>query len=369
MSKFAHFGLSLLAVLLGIPLSIGTLMIFSFLFIFMIGILISASFAGSSNTSDTSLKYNYSYAYGNRTSENKIVSISVQGPIVSQSSAGDPLSSIFGIKFADGELIKEQLRDAANDSSVKGVILEIDSPGGIIPASKAISDGADYVRNAKKPIIAHVNGSGTSGAYWSAVSTDYIVAETGSISVNVGVILGDIPYFKSIIALGDVATQEPITFNSFSAGKYKDIGNPYREMSQPEKDSLNKLLNNEYDTFVNYVSARRNVPVATIKDTIGALPYGNKEAIELKMIDKEGSKEVAYEEIGSRIGAKDGDFVIEKEQYSGNFFGTLFGAVFNKQVKAVKKDTAINKDARIRYCASLTTKPLAVSGGLDTFCK
>lgn len=98
------------------------------------------------------------FAYGDENSTNLLVSVPVRGVILS-GSAADPLQSLFGQSYADGEMIKNSYAELADDPNVDGVILEIDSPGGMVTASKAIADGIEYYRSkTNNPIISHING-------------------------------------------------------------------------------------------------------------------------------------------------------------------------------------------------------------------
>lgn len=364
LTKGSHFGLSLLAVILGVPLSFFiTGFVLTMFFIAMIG----AAIGDTSSPATGPLPYSYMYKYGRQGSDNRFVSIPVYGPIVSQSSASDPLLTIFGGQFTDGEKIKEQLIALSHDDTVDGIVLEIDSPGGQVNASKALSDGISYFRGKGKPVIAHINGYGASGAYWAASSAEYIMAEQGSLSGSIGVILGDIPYYRDIVSLGDVATRSTIPIRSFSAGRSKDIGNPFREMTAEETASLNDMLGREYAVFVQHVSSRRNLNEATIRDTIGALPYDAQKALELKLVDKIDSKEEAYIELARRSKVPLDDFVIEEIQNDYGFWGGFFGAAARTAGLRTQKPT-VNSEARARFCSSFNRTPLALYGSSSLYC-
>lgn len=365
LTKGSHFGLSLLAVIVGVPISFAVTAVFgTFLMIFMI-----AALVGDSSTVPASgpMPFTYTYKYGRQGSFNRFVSVPIYGPIVSQSSASDPLLTIFGGQFTDGEKLKEQLVAMAHDRHVKGIILEIDSPGGQITASKALSDGISYVRSKNKPIIAHINGLGASGAYWAASSSDYIMAEQGSMSGSIGVILGDLPHYRDIIGLGEVMSSSSIPVKTFSAGKSKDIGNPFRDVTPEEVNALNGMLNREYDIFVKHVSATREITEPTIRDTIGALPYDSQKALEHKLIDRIDSKEEAYIELAQRANVPTDDFVIEEIENDYGFWGSFFGATA-KRLGFRAEQPQVNTEARARFCASFVRSPLVIHGSGRTYC-
>lgn len=363
LSGAKHFWLSFLAVVTGVPVAAfvvsGVFTVMSILF------LVILSAASSTGTSTSTLST--SFVYGDEGSSNVLVSIPIRGVILS-GSAADPLQSIFGQSYADGELIKEQLRQVADENTAAGVIFEIDSPGGMITASKAIADGVKYyTEKTHKPIIAHINGTGASGAYWSAVSTDAIYAEQGSEAGSIGVIMGPLVTAKGIVGIDGISTNEPIKFKYFTAGRSKDLGNQYRDITPEEEAFINKQIQAEYEKFVAHVSARRDIPAETIKGEIGALAYGTDDAVRLKLIDGVKNKEEAYDELADRadLGNK---FKVMRVDTTASFFGSLFGA--KSFIGSLRMSSAEKSAARARFCeTSLLGKPLVFDGNLDSVCK
>jgi protease IV len=353
-----------LAVVTGVPVAAFVVSGGTFL-VFLLFIVIVAS--SSSSQPKGTLPLRTSYAYGNESSRNVLVSVPIKGVILS-GSAADPLQSIFGQSFTDGEQVKEQLRQIADENTVSGVILEIDSPGGMITASKAIADGISYYRTkTHKPIISHINGIGASGAYWSAAATDSIYAEQGSEAGSIGVIMGPLVTVKGIVGYNGISTNEPIKFKYFTAGRSKDLGSPYRDITAEEEDFINKQVQAEYEKFVAHVASRRNISADTIKGDIGALAYGTDDAIRLKLIDGTKSKEEAYEELGKQahLGT---NFQLVRVENSNNFFGSLFGA--KSFINAMRMSSAEKSAARARFCeTSLIGKPLVFDGDLESICK
>lgn len=364
MSGMKHFWLSFLAVVTGVPVS---LMIVSagFMLVSLFFVALVALSLGSSETSTS--RFSYTTIQGDMTATNVIASVPVRGAILS-GSAADPLQSLFGFSYADGELIKEQLIELASDENVKAVVLELDSPGGMINASKAIADGvAEYRKRTNKPIFTHINGMGASGGYWVASATDKIYAEQGSEAGSIGVIFGPLVNLKGVRAYGDVATNQDITFRYFSAGRSKDIGNPFRDMTPEEEAYLNAQLASEYDKFVNYVSERRGIPADTIKGEIGALSYGTSEAQRLRLIDGEASKEKVYDDLAQVAGVSD-SYRVDQIQVEADIFGSLFG------VKTLIQDlrmTESDKSAgRARFCSThIFERPLVFDGDINALCK
>lgn len=362
MSGTKHFWLSFLAVVTGVPVAalIVSAGFFIMMFFFVLLIAVSAPQSGSGNP-----KLVMSTVYGEESARDTLAIVPVRGPILS-GSATSPLQSLFGGGYADGELIKEQLRILADDNIVKGVMLDIDSPGGMITASKAIADGVEYYRSTtKKPIIAYINGTGASGAYWSAVSTDAIYAQQGSEVGSIGVIFGPLVTYKNIVNDGSVTTTDPINYRYFSAGRSKDLGSPFRDITPDEEAFLNAQIQDEYVKFVSYVSERRSIPADTIKNDIGALAYGTTTALSKKLMDKEMSKEDAYTELATRASVT--DYRMQRIDGDGSFLGSIFGAQGLLRGRMSASERAAG---RAQFCATnLVGKPLVMSGDLMNVCK
>src|SRR3989344_9012865 len=111
---------------------------------------------------------------------NGIAIIKIEGPITLKSS-----NQLFTEGSASSDEIIENLNKAENNNGVKAIILEINSPGGTVVASKEI---ADKVKSIQKPTIALIREVGASGAYWIASSSDLIIADELSITGSIGVI-------------------------------------------------------------------------------------------------------------------------------------------------------------------------------------
>lgn len=327
---------------------------------FMLVIIMAASAGSGADSSGTQ-----KFVYGNSASSNEILSISINGPIYSQSEAEqDPLYSLFGAGLTNGDEVKKELYSASKNENVKAVILDINSPGGMINASTAIADGVKYFQEkTKKPVYAYISGLGASGSYWVAASTDKIIADSGSLTGSIGVILGSIPYYNEPISLGDVTTRQPIRVTTLSAGKYKDVGNPFREITPDEKQMLQTGLDYEYNLFVNYVATRRTIESNKIRNVIGAGIYANGQAKEYNLIDETATRETTYLSLAQKAGLPANDYQVVEQKASAGFLGDIFGAwtnITNPQAKAQLRQT---------LCVAFMGKPLAYHGDSLELCQ
>lgn len=265
---------------------------------------------GTGNLSDQA------YVYGNEDSHNTLLSLRITGVIDGQApdAEADRLTDT-----TYGYDIKEDLYAAAKNPDIAGVILEIDSPGGTIYGAQAIADGVSYYREtAHKPVYAHVSGMAASGGYWAAASADKIVADLGSSIGSIGVIDGPYKYYDKVLSetdsQGSVITQNGIQSVTISAGTGKGLGDPYRKLTAAETESIQLSVNNDYNTFVDFVSRRRHIAADVIKGRLGALVYGTQTATTEKLIDATGGREAAYAQLAKAAKLDDDDYQVVRPE-------------------------------------------------------
>ena len=162
------------------------------------------------------------------------------------------------------------------------------------------------------------------------VPADRILADHGSLIGSIGVRLGTIPYYDGVIATeggllgGGVTTKNGITYTSITSGRGKDVGSPYRPLTEEEKRVLQKGTDSSYDEFVAHVAKSRNIPERTIRDEMGALIFSNSQAQEFKLIDGTANREEAYAELAKMAGINSIDWkVTRKSDDSSGLAGLL----------------------------------------------
>lgn len=151
------------------------------------------------------------------------------------------------------ERLETVLDMAEKDQNIKGIILKIDSPGGGYTASDLVfKEIITYKDEQDIPVVACITGSGTSGAYMVALAADSIIALPSAIVGNVGVILPSISLEGLMDKLG-------IDNQTITSGKFKDTGNPLRDMTGEDKEILEDIVMEFYDNFIQRVTEMRPV--------------------------------------------------------------------------------------------------------------
>jgi protease-4 len=292
-----------------------------------------------------------------------LVSIPIEGVILGEPSANDVLNYFSELGVTYGYAVKQQLAELAEDDLVDGVILEIHSPGGTIFGSKAITDGVDaYKAKTGKPVFAYIGSMAASGGYWAAASADEIIADHGVTLGSIGVIAGPFKYYDSVVSedggafLGGVVTQKGISTRYITAGTSKDIGNPYREMTEGEVAILQQAVNNAYQKFVNYVSQQRKISTEKITNELGAMIYDEQQSVQLELVDMIGNKQNAYQALADSI-SQDATYQVKQITVPLSFVETL---LMSKQL--------FSQQPAVSVCP-INASILAYHGDITSLCR
>jgi len=213
-------------------------------------------------------------------SSERIVVIPIRG-VISSSASGRMTSNMV-------DDIKLQLRQAEKDSTVKAVILAIDSPGGEVTASDNLYNAVRRVR-AVKPVVVSMGSMSTSGGYYVACGGSHLMANPTTFTGSIGVIIQSLRYNDLLGKIGVV----PVTFKS---GAFKDMLSGMREMTPEEQEYIQKLVMQTYSIFVGVVAKERGIPEETLRKGIadGRVVSGT-DALDAKLIDGLGEIEDAYQ--------------------------------------------------------------------------
>lgn len=247
--------------------------------VFFILIILIINFLDLSNEKDS-----FQYLEGNEKSLNKIALVHLNGPIITEPSNFLNFGLLNQIDIIYPSLVKKYLNELSKEQIV-GLIFTINSPGGSVSASEQIySMINDFKIKKNLKIYFHSSEMLASGGYWVALSGDKIFSSYGSLVGSIGVKGPDWLYYNNPNALSSgflgtsVESENGIQMFSNTAGKSKDILNPFRTPSLKEKKQLQKMVNNIYEDFVNLVSKNRKIEKKIIVNEIGAMIYDSKEA-------------------------------------------------------------------------------------------
>ena len=195
------------------------------------------------------------------------------------------LVEVKGVIYTADEIVR-QFEKYAHNSSVKGIVLRIESPGGGIAASQEIYEKVKQVRESGKVVIASMGSVAASGGYYIACGADTIMANLGTTTGSIGVI-AEIPNTKELM------DKIGIRFNVIKSGKFKDTGSPYRTMTAEDRRYMQNLINDAYAQFVDVVIKERNLNRRTVLKYADGRVFTGKQALTYSLIDTLGTYEDA----------------------------------------------------------------------------
>ncbi len=204
----------------------------------------------------------------------------------------------FGSK-QNASAIAKKIRAAADKKQVTALLLDINSPGGTVASVQDIYDAVLYFKSKKKPVVAMFRDVAASGGFYVAMAADKIVAQPGTLTGSIGVIMQG----SNIEGLFD---KIGVKMTPIKSGKHKDMGSPYRQMTEEEQALLQEMINDTYQQFFAVVQkARPNIPVEQLKLYADGRIFTGQRAKAIGMIDELGGEETARQILGQMTGNKD----------------------------------------------------------------
>lgn len=212
----------------------------------------------------------------------------------------------------------EQLKKYEKDPSVKAIVVRIESPGGAVVPAQEIYEEVRRIRDSKsKRILASMGNAAASGGYYIACGTEKIVANPGTITGSIGVIMET----ANLEGLMKKVGVENVVVKS---GKLKDAGTPFREMSREERAVLQGVIDDVHAQFIDAVSAGRHMERAEVVRLADGRIYSGRQARELGLVDELGTLNDAIKMAAKLAGIKGEPGVIKEEKRTG-LIARLFG--------------------------------------------
>ncbi len=235
------------------------------------------------------------------------------GPDLTPFAYGDSIALIriddviAGTSGATPEYILDQIDQAVDDTSVKAILLRVDSPGGTVAASQEIMLA---VRKAaeEKPVVTSVGDVCASGAYMVASQTDEIVAAPGSTVGSIGVIM-------ELVNAEGLLEKVGLKFTTLTQGEYKDAGSMYRSLTETETAMLDQQMNVVYEQFIADVAEGRGMTEAEVRELATGWAWLGSEALELGLVDTLGNYDDAVERAAELGGIEGEPSIVTYESY------------------------------------------------------
>ena len=213
-----------------------------------------------------------------KSTASKIAVIHATGAIMSGSSATDPF---FGEQTMGSTTMIKAIRQARDDSTVKAVVLRVDSPGGSALASDLMWHELEAL-DGKKPFIVSMGDTAASGGYYIAMGADRIFAEPGTLTGSIGVVGGKLAFEKFYEKIG-------ITTSIVQRGKNSGVLSMTTPFSDTERVAMQKMLNDIYAQFTTKAAAGRKMEVDKLEKMARGRVYTGAQALQLGLVDELGT--------------------------------------------------------------------------------
>ena len=236
--------------------------------------------------------------------------LDVAGPVVSGSTSPFETRAV----AASGDLVP-LIRRAAGNPDVAVLVLRLNSPGGSVVGADEIYHA---LRQTQKPVVAFLQEVAASGAYYISMAAEHIVANPNSLTGSIGVI-GQFPNAEALME------KIGVQVTTIKSGKAKDIGNPFRAMSDEEQAIFQDIVDETYGRFVDIVARGRNLPEEQVRELADGRIYTGQKALELGLVDALGYQQDAIE-AAARLGNIDGEARVLHYRRRGSFLDLIGGA-------------------------------------------
>jgi protease-4 len=231
-----------------------------------------------------------------------------------------------GVVDLDGVILSPQpvvgqLKKFAEDSSIKAIIIHVNSPGGGVAASEEIYREVKRIRSEKKKrIVVSIETVGASGAYYVASASDKIYADSGSIVGSIGVIAEWMNY-------GDLLKWAKLKNVVIKTGEFKDTGNPARDLTPAEQAYMQDLINSMFGQFVHAVADGRGLKYDDVKAIANGKVWTGEQAKSMNLIDGVGDFETVVDETAKSVGIRGEPTLVHPERDRKTLMDLLLGDV------------------------------------------
>jgi len=263
----------------------------------------------------------YEEEYVSGEGSNKVAVIPVQGAIASaDSSLGGAQPTVTPEGLADA------LAQAADDTGVRAVVLEVNSPGGGVTASDEMHQSiVDFKKNTEKPVVVSMGDTAASGGYYISTAADEIVANETTLTGSLGVIF----QLNNFEELADKYGYKQVIIKS---GEFKDIGNAFRQITPEEREIFQSLVDESYAEFVDVISSGRGISKDRVREIADGRIYSGQRAKELGLVDSFGGLDEASAE--ARELANAGQATVVRYIQAPTFTDTLLSGLSPQPTEA-----------------------------------
>lgn len=241
--------------------------------------------------------------------------------------------------------LREELKKAEDDQSVKALIIRINSTGGTVTASDIMFKEIDlFKKKAKIPVFAVMMDVAASGGYYVALAADTIVAHPTSVTGSIGVIMLSLNAEGLLQKIG-------VETSAFKSGERKDMGSPFRAVTEDERKIFQSLIDGLYAQFLSRLVESRKLPLDTARTIADGRVYTAQQALGLKLIDQIGYMDDVLRLARQKIGVDEARVVVyhRPADYRATYYARAESSSGGLDVTATQLASLIGGGPRFLY--------------------
>jgi len=218
---------------------------------------------------------------------NRLALIRIEGPIIDAKDAID------------------EIKEYTGDKSIKAIVLRVDSPGGAVAPSQEIYEEVKKAV-AKKKVVVSMGSVAASGGYYISAPATKIIANPGTLTGSIGVIM-EIPNIEKLMDKIGIRTEV------IKSGRHKDIASAFRSMGKEEREILQGVMDNVHEQFIRAVAEGRKMKVEELRKIADGRIFTGEQAKTYGLVDELGTLEDAIKIAADLAGMKEEPEVVSKK--------------------------------------------------------
>ncbi len=241
--------------------------------------------------------------------------------------------------------LREELKKAAADPDVRALLVRINSPGGTVTAADIIHEELEgWKRETGRPVGAVMLDVAASGGYYVALAADTIVAHPTSVTGSIGVIM------FSLNAEG-LMQKVGLSAGAIKSGERKDMGSPFRTLTDEERKIFQGVIDNLYAQFVAKLVAGRRLPPETARSVADGRIYTAQQALALNLVDRVGYMPDAIDAARRAAGVGEARVVVYRRprDYRATYYASAQAAAPGPDVPLLELATLLGAGPRFLY--------------------
>ena len=223
----------------------------------------------------------------------------------------------------------QSLKEFGDAERIKGVVVRIDSPGGGVVPTQEIHEEIGKLKK-KKPVIASLGGMATSGGYYIASACHQIVANPGTLTGSIGVII-------QLTNVEGLMQKLGLEGYNIKSGPHKDMGSPLRPLSPEGRAILQSVVDSVHGQFVRAVASGRSMEESKVRELADGRIYSGEQAKAMGLVDSLGNMDDAIDLVSKRAGIEGVPQVIYSRPKEKSWWERLLFSLFSEQLEMGRK--------------------------------